>query len=257
MALKSKIADLNEVAEALRGEYVARDGAFFLDVPGLVDKSKVDEFRTNNNALKEQVEKLTARFDGIDPDEARQLAAEKAKHGTNSNGHGRDVENVVADRVKAARAEWQKNFDGVAAERDRFRQQLERVEIDSVVLKEGTAHKVRGTAVPDLLARAKSVFRLVDGQPRAIEADGKTVRLGRDGVAPLTVAEWIEGQVSEAPHLFEGNAGGGVAGAGSGGAGGRKNPFRRGAEWNVTEQMRLLTNEPATAAEMRAAAGKG
>lgn len=120
----------------------------------------------------------------------------------------------------------------MTAERDRLKTHLERVEVEGAVLKEGAARKVRSSAVPDLLARAKNVFRLVDGEPRALEADGKTVRVGRDGVTSLTVAEWVEGQVADAPHLFEGNAGGGVAGAGSGGAGGQRNLWRKGAEWN-------------------------
>ena len=45
--------------------------------------------------------------------------------------------------------------------------------------------------------------------------------------------------MSEAPHLFESNAGGGAAGNGAGGVGGGKaslkNPFAE-ATWNLTEQ---------------------
>src|SRR6266496_6524142 len=63
------------------------------------------------------------------------------------------------------------------------------------------------------------------------EADGKTVRYGRDGLTPMTLEEWVDAQVSDAPHLFESNAGSGAAGNGSGGGGGRpqglqKNPLR-------------------------------
>ena len=101
-------------------------------------------------------------------------------------------------------------------------------------------------------ARARSVFRLVSGAPQALEADGQTVRVGRDGVTPLTMTEWLETQVSEAPHLFESNAGGGAAGNGSGGVGqgSGKNPFRR-ETWNVTEQMRLAKADPQLAARLR------
>jgi hypothetical protein len=78
-------------------------------------------------------------------------------------------------------------------------------------------------------------------------------------MTPMTLEEWVDGQVSEAPHLFEANAGGGAAGDASGGsAGGRpnrsvKNPFRK-ETWNLTEQMKLQKSDPSLAARLKAAA---
>jgi hypothetical protein len=97
--------------------------------------------------------------------------------------------------------------------------------------------------------------------PRAFEADGQAVKYGRDGVTPMTLEEWVDMQVSEAPHLFESNAGGGGGGAtsqygnGSGGAGSKavRNPFRK-ETWNLTEQMKLQKSDPALAARLRGAA---
>ena len=71
---------------------------------------------------------------------------------------------------------------------------------------------LRPTAMPDITARALGVFRLANGIPTAFEADGQTVRPGKDGVTPMTLDEWVDAQVSEAPHLFESNVGGGAAG---------------------------------------------
>jgi hypothetical protein len=69
--------------------------------------------------------------------------------------------------------------------------------------------------------------------------------------------EWIETQVSEAPHLFESNAGSGAAGNGSGGVGGgnraARNPFRK-ESWNLTAQMQLQKTDPQLAARLKAAA---
>jgi hypothetical protein len=63
--------------------------------------------------------------------------------------------------------------------------------------------------------------------------------------------------VSDAPHLFESNAGGGAASTGAGGAGGSSrsvtNPFRKETR-NVTEQMRLIRTDPQLAARLKAAA---
>ena len=118
-----------------------------------------------------------------------------------------------------------------------------------------TKRGLRPTAIPDITARARTVFRLVNGAPRAFEADGQTVRYGKDGVTPMTLEEWVEQQVADAPHLFESNAGGGAAGNGSGGVGNRsvKNPFRK-ETWNLTEQMKLQKSDPQLAARLKAAA---
>jgi hypothetical protein len=102
------------------------------------------------------------------------------------------------------------------------------------------------------------VFRLVNGAPTAFEADGKTVRVGKDGITPMNLEEWVDLQVAEAPHLFESNAGGGAAGDASGGGGATratrsvKNPFRK-ETWNITEQMKLMKSDPQLAARLKAA----
>ena len=36
------------------------------------------------------------------------------------------------------------------------------------------------------------MFQLVNGAPRAFEADGQTVRYGKDGITPMTLEEWVE-----------------------------------------------------------------
>jgi hypothetical protein len=123
------------------------------------------------------------------------------------------------------------------------------------VITTATKRGLRPTAIPDITARARTVFRLVDSAPRAYEADGQSVRVGKDGISPMTLDEWVEQQVADAPHLFESNAGGGAASNGSGGVGNKsvKNPFRK-ESWNLTEQMRLQKTDPGLAARLRAAA---
>src|SRR5207249_656259 len=114
---------------------------------------------------------------------------------------------------------------------------------------------LRPAAIADITARARNVFKIAGGVVTAFDADGKTPLYAKDGVTPLTLDEWAARQVVEAPHLFESSAGGGASGDGSGGAvNGRKNPFKRGPEWNLTEQMRMQKSDPQLAARLRAAA---
>ena len=260
MALKFRVKSKEEVPAEQLPFYVERDGAWFLDVEGAVDKAKLDEFRTNNVALLKQVEDLKQRFAGIDPDEVRKLADEKRRLEEQQQLKAGEVERVVENRLKSAKTEWEKQVSTVASERDALNARLASIQIDQAVVSEATKRGLRATALPDITARARHTFRLVNGVPQAFEADGQTARVGKDGVTPLSLAEWIEAQVSEAPHLFEPNAGSGAVGNISGGGGSARppgalrNPFRKGAEWNVTEQMKLLRTDPQLAARLKAAA---
>ena len=83
----------------------------------------------------------------------------------------------------------------------------------------------------------------------------KSPLLGANGANAISFEEWVTRQVAEAPHLFESSAGGGATGSGSGGAGHTgKNPFKRGPEWNLTEQMKLTKRDPKLAARLKASA---
>lgn len=256
MALKYKLKAKEEIPAELQTLYVERDGAWVLDVEGAADKAKLDEFREGNLALKRERDDLKARFAGIDPEAVRKLADEKRQLEEAQQLKAGEFEKVLEARLKAVKTDLEKQLAGVTGERDVLHARLATIQIDQAVVTEATKRGLRASALPDITARARNTFRLVGGAPQAIEADGQTARVGRDGVTPLSVAEWVDTQVSEAPHLFEANAGGGAAGNGSGGAGGNrsgKNPFRK-ETWNLTEQMRLLKSDPGLAARLKAAA---
>ncbi|MGD0746124.1 MAG: hypothetical protein ABSA45_13305 [Verrucomicrobiota bacterium] len=251
MALKFKYATKQEIPAELQSFYVERDGAWLLDADGVVSQSKLDEFRQNNIALTNQLKK----FDGIDPDAVRQLAEDKRKLEEAQQLKAGEVEKVIEARLKAARAEWEKLHGVVVAERDTLTGRLTAIQIDQAIVTEATKRGLRPTAIPDITARARMNFKLVNGVPQAFEADGQTARMGKDGVTPMTLAEWVDALVSDAPHLFEANAGSGAAGSGGGAAGNRsvKNPFRK-ESFNLTEQMKIEKTNPALAARLKAAA---
>ena len=164
----------------------------------------------------------------------------------------------MESRLKTAKTEWEKQLNTVTSERDTLTTRLTAIQIDQGVITAATKRGLRPTALPDITARARTVFKLVNGVPQAFEADGKSVRYGKDGITPMTlVEEWVDSQVADAPHLFESNAGGGAASNGAGGAAGVnrsvKNPYRKDS-WNLTEQMKLQKTDPALAARLKAAA---
>ena len=258
MPLKYKYASKDQVPAEHAALYVERDGAFFLDAEGVTDKVKADELRTNNIELRKQLEDFTTRFEGIDPVEVRRLAEEKRKLELQAQGHKpEEIDKIVTERLKGLKADWDKQFAAVTTERDSLTTRLTTIQIDQGIITAATKRGLRPTAIPDITARARMVFKLVNGVPQAFEADGKTIRYGRDGITPMTLEEWVDAQVAEAPHLFESNAGGGAAGNPAGGGTGSqrsvKNPFRKDT-WNLTEQMKLQKSDPGLAARLKAAA---
>ncbi|MGZ4971682.1 MAG: hypothetical protein ACXWDN_02895 [Limisphaerales bacterium] len=255
MALKFKFNSKSEVPAELAAYYVEHDGAWVLDADGAADKAKLDEFRSTNVTLLKQLDEQKKRFEGIDPDEFRKLADEKRQLELLAQGHKpEEIEKIVGDRVKGLKADWDKQLTTLTSERDSLNARLTAIQIDQGVVGAATKRGLRATALTDITARARNIFKLVNGVPTAFEADGQTVRIGKDGVQPMSLEEWVDTQVSEAPHLFESNAGGGAAGNGSGGAGNRsvKNPYRK-ETWNLTEQMHLQKTDPNLAARLKAA----
>jgi hypothetical protein len=247
MALKYKYKTRDEIPAELQSLYVERDGAWTLEAEGVAEKSKLEEFRTNNIALTNQLK----RFEGIDPDAVRQLAEENKSLRTATLSE--DAKREMDAQLKTAKSAFEKQLAAVTGERDTLNGRLTAIQIDQAVVTESTKRGLRATALPDITARARQSFKLVNGVPQAFEADGQTARMGKDG--PMTLAEWVDALVSDAPHLFEANAGGGAAGSGSGGAGNRsvKNPFRKDS-WNLTEQMKLQKSDPQLAARLKASA---
>jgi hypothetical protein len=247
MPLKYKYPNKQEIPAEQQALYIERDGAWLLDAEGVVEKSKHEEFRTNNIALTNQLK----RFEGIDPDAVRQLAEENKSLRTATLSE--DAKREMEKQLKASKSSFDKQLVAVTGERDALTGRLTAIQIDQAVVTEATKRGLRATALPDITSRARTAFKLVNGVPQAFEADGQTARMGKDG--PMTLAEWVDALVSDAPHLFEANAGGGAAGSGSGGAGNRsvKNPFRK-ETWNLTEQMKLQKSDPQLAARLKASA---
>jgi hypothetical protein len=272
MALKFKFKTREEIPAEQISLYTDRDGAWVLDVDGAIEKSKLDEIRTSKAALSKELDDLAKRFEGIDAEEARTLLAEKQKRDEEKLLKGGDdaaaseeaqrqererIEKVIESRIKGVKGELDKQVASLTGERDALTARLTAIQIDQGVITVATKRGLRPTALADITARARSVFRLVNGVPAAFESDGKSVRYGRDGLTPMTLDEWVDLQVAEAPHLFESNSGGGAAsnagGAASRSHGLQKNPFKK-ETWNLTEQMRLQKSDPNLAARLKAAA---
>ena len=255
MPLKDKYTDLKQIPADDVRLYVERGNEWVLDAEGMADKAKLDEMRQNNIELRKQLEESSRSAAG----KLQHVQSEKERLELIAQGHKpEEIEKLVTERLKSLRADWDRQFAAVAGERDSLTTRLTAIQIDQGVIATATRRGLRPTAIPDITSRARAVFKLVEGAPQAFEPDGRTVRYGRDGITPMTLEEWVDAQVADAPHLFEANAGGGAAGNGAGGAAASartttKNPFRK-ESWNLTEQMLLQKTDPQLASRLKALA---
>lgn len=206
MSLKARLKSLDEAPEAVRSLYVQQGDEFVLPVEGMVSKDKLDEFRNNNVDLKRQVEELTSKFDGVDPELFRTLNDKAEKERTKKLIDAGKVDEIVAERVNAAKAGFDKQLETVNTTNATLNKQLEGLLIDNAVREAATKSGVRPTAVDDVLLRSRQVFKVMDG--KAVAFDGDKQLYGSTG-DPLTVSEYIGGKLAEAaPHLFEASQGG-------------------------------------------------
>src|SRR3954447_12695831 len=118
------------------------------------------------------------------------------------------------------------------------------IELTETIMAAADRSGLLPVALVDIAARARKVFRQVNGVPTPFEGDGQTVLTGADGVTPMTMDEWLERERAEAPHLFQLPSGSDAqtcpryTGVPLG-----PNPFRK-ETWNLTDQMRLQKTNP-------------
>ena len=248
MPLKFKIAKKEDVPAEQASLYVEKEGIFVLDVEGAVAREKLEEFRTNNINLQNQLK----AFEGVDVEKAKELLQKQKELEDANLIKSGDLGKIIEKQLSPIKAE----LDKERGRANQLQAQLEAFTLSTSLQGIGAKSGVRATALMDLQARAARVFKVVDGKIVAFEADGQ-IRQSKDGYTPLTLDEWVEELRSEAPHLFEQNSGGGASGNGSGGAGlthGQKNPWAKETR-NLTEQGRITRENPQLAQRLRAAAG--
>lgn len=274
MALKLTIGRKEDIPADLASHYKAADsaeGGWILDVDGAVPKEKLDQFRENNVALLKEREDLQRKVGELD-------TALKAYSGTTPEDVASDRDalkrvsetaTVAAQRAEAAEkalaekqrelAEAQTKSEERLSEHAREIKRLagERVQIE--LLSAAQQRGLRKTAARDLVSRAEGCLAAGQDGISVLGADGKPAPSARDAKKPMTLAEWIDQQVAEAPHLFESNAGGGAAGIVPGGSASLAgytgaNPFAK-ATWNLTRQAELQRNQPDLAVALKASAG--
>jgi len=204
MALQYVVDALESVPEALRGEYVARDGKFYLSVDGVVPKERLDEFRNNNIAFKRELDDLKKTYEGVDVEKYKTLTAKEQQILDKKLIDAGKVDELVELRIAAMKTDHEKVVGTLTAENVSSKKQLEGLLIDSALRDAAAKSGVRVTAIDDVLLRGRQTFRLHEGVATAFEGDKPVYGKNSE---PLSIGDWVGGLAERAPHLFEPSTG--------------------------------------------------
>ena len=188
-------------------------------IEGAVSKDVHDEFRTNNNALRKQIDELTNKFSGFDPAKYAELMAEKQTAKEKGLMDAGKHEEVMAERIKGINKAHFDEKTAWGAEKHKLTDVVEKFIIDNSIIEAAMKVGARKEALSDIVARGRSTFKMVNGT--AVPMNGEHVMYGADGMTPVSMDSWMQQLVPTASHLFEGSSGGGAgkhaAGAYNGG----------------------------------------
>ena len=194
MALKAVLQTLDQVPEALRAHYQARDGVFVLSIDGIDDHPGVGELK---RALdRQKADRAKAQ------DDVKALRQEFLDFGGPDPATIAEMRGTLEDLEREVSARGTR-IDELERGRRTMTAELADHKIFSALRRAARDGGAKMQALTDIENRARLVWRIEDGEPRAFE--GEAPMIGRDGA--LTLNEWIDGLRREAPYLFEENRG--------------------------------------------------
>ena len=212
MGLKFQLETLEGVDTNIAPMYSqGDDGKFYLDVEGVVAKSKLDEFRSTNIDL---LKKLDA-FKDVNPAEYKKLKKE-IEDAKKRDENKPDLDKLVEERTRQMREEMQTELDNAKSTNLSLQSQLSMLLIDSAVKDAAVKSAALPSAIDDLLLRARNGFTVENGLAIMKDANGHTV-YDKDGSTPMSIDSWVKSLKKSAPHLFNMPTGGGSQGGGRGG----------------------------------------
>lgn len=228
MGLKIFIDSLDDVHEDIRDSYVADGDRFKLNFDLIKDHEGVTKIRKTANDLDKKAKdaakaltELQEKFGDLDPEAAREALKAIEDAGDKEMLDDGKVDELVEKRVSAARTDFDKQLEAKDARIAELETgsvsltgELASIKIYDAVKDAALAKGARKEALADIANRAKGVWSLVDGEPKAM--DGEEAVYGKSGEA-LTINEWVETLAADSAHLFEANSGGGAQGGDKGG----------------------------------------
>ena len=227
-ALKTKVDSLEEIPEDLHKFYEETGtGSYVLSIDGVPPQAqaKIAEFRDNNIQLSKQREELEEKlkvYDGLDADRAREALAKLATMEEEELVKQGDLETLVQQKLSTVKADHLKQLETLKAAKDdaEKKAKLNQAKLSEYIIQQKVMEAVHATAtphsaaVPDILYRAKSQWRLSeDGSLYAVDEFGNK-QYSKGGDELISPAEWSKNLVENARHLFAASVGSSATGSG-------------------------------------------
>lgn len=232
--LKFKVdkAAFDAMPEDIKKEYTASGDGYTLSVEGAVDKSKLDEFRANNQQLNEKLSK----FSGVNLDEWNTLKELERKAKDKELIDAGKIDELLDQKVSVIKSDYENQLSAVNSKLEiaegNTSKLLNKYEIDGAAMKAITENKIRPEAADAVSALVKSKFILENGV--AVSKDDKgNIIAGANG--NLTISEFVASQPDGLK--IQSNGGGGPGGMGGAPQGGEKTTRQKIADGLAARKM--------------------
>lgn len=249
--LKAVVASLEGLDESVKSLYKKDGDVYRLEIDGMVDKSKLDEFRANNRDLTEKVAKLmqdAEKFKGIDPAKYQELMDKLIGDEEKKLLKDGNIDAVVKMRTEKMIRDYEEQLkakDKIIGEKTAVAEKAQK-ERDTYIVEAELLKSVDSAEMgfqPNVAQILKhqvlNEFTFRDGKVIRVKPDGTPI-FGKDG-NPASINEFLEEIVKDRPYLVKGSSGGGANNNGQGsGNNGAKTMKRSDFDAkSPTEKMRL------------------
>ncbi len=256
MALKYTLDSIDDLPEHLQSEYIEQNGKYVLKLEGAPSADSVQRLESALDKVKREKKQLGERLALLGDRKVEDVLAEldRLAELEAGGGGGTDaIERQVKARVAAVERERQaleRQFNDLKTELTEHQQRERTRSITDAV--RGAISKMDGfarSAEDDALLYAERMFEVDD--------DGNVVTRAGAGVTPgVDAVVWLTEMQAKKPHWWGPSQGGGAAGNRGGGVVTGNNPWAK-ATWNLTEQMKMIKENPVRAEQMKRAAKGG
>jgi hypothetical protein len=230
MALKAKLTKDEHAGlpEAVRALYTEKDGAFILEVEGLVDGKALESERSARAKAAREFQELKDKIGDLDPEKAREALRQVQALADKKLLDEGKVDELIQARTEAMRTDHKNQlaaFEGKIKEKDdaigRLTQTVKTLRINSELTPLALKKGIRPEALQDVIARMTVLG--IDGIKWDIDGDnvvakiGDQIKYGKDPQKAMSFEEGLDLLATAAPHLFADSKGTGANGNKGGG----------------------------------------
>ena len=221
MALQFVLASIDDLPDNIKTLYKKReDGKFQLEAEGVVDKTKLDEFRANNIALTEKMKEVQDQlkaFEGMDPAKYKTFMDKFQSDEEKKLLKDGNLDEVIKLRTANIFMEYTEQLkaketiiaklteDSKKATGDKDSYIVENELRKSVGNKDLGFHENVADILKDSVLRE---FKHKDGKVIRVKPDGSLV-YGKSG-DPMGLDEFVQGYAKDHPYLVKPSGGGGA-----------------------------------------------